>query len=79
MIRKEGDVEPKTIMEMERSGRKLDMRESRVKEQKGSLDIRPRCQSLSKAFDISRLTEKDSPVSQRISPDIRNITTDTTD
>ena len=31
------------------------------KQKEGRLDIRPRCQTLSKAFDVSRPTTKDSP------------------
>ncbi len=39
------DVEPSTIMEIERSERKLDMREQSEggKPKEGSLDIKPRC------------------------------------
>ena len=65
LIRKGGDVEPSTIKEIERSERKLDMREQSEggKLKEGSMDIKPRCQTLSKAFDISRPTTKDSPKS----------------
>ena len=65
MIGKGGDVEPSTIMEIERSERKLDMREQSEggKPKEGGLDIRPRCQTVSKAFEISRPTTKDSPTS----------------
>ena len=59
------DVEPSTIMETERSERKLNMREQSEgqKLKEGGLDIRPRCHTLSKAFEISRPTIKDSPLS----------------
>ena len=52
-------------LEIERSERKLDMREQsdRGKPKEGSLDIKPRCQTLSKAFEISRPTTQDSPKS----------------
>ena len=65
LIRKGGDVEPSTIMETERSERKLDVREQSEggEPKEGSLDIKPSCQTLSKAFDISRPTTKDSPKS----------------
>ena len=60
--REGGDVELSTITEIERSERKLDMREQSEgeKPKEGSLDIRPRCQ---KAFEISKPTTKDSPKS----------------
>ena len=75
MIGKGGDVESSTITEIEWSERKLDMREQSEggKPKKESLDIRPQCQTLSKAFEISRSTTKDSSVSQRRGPDIRNV------
>ena len=65
MIGKGEDVEPSTITEIERSERKLDMREQSEggKPKEESLDIRPRCQTLSKAIEISRPTTKDSPKS----------------
>ena len=65
MIVKEGDVEPSTITDIEWSERKLEIREQSEggKPKEGSLDIRPRCQTLSKAFEISRPTTKDSPKS----------------
>ena len=70
MIGKWGDVEPSTIMEIERSERKLDMREQseggKVKE--GCLEIRSRCQTLSKAYEISRSTTNDSPSSLKEAP-----------
>ena len=65
-----GDDEPSTITEIESSERKLDVREQseggKVKE--GSLEIRPRYQTLSKAFEISRPTTKDSPSSHKEAP-----------
>ena len=65
MIGKGVDVEPSTTTGMERLKRKLNMREQSegVKPKEGSLDIKPRCQTLSKAFEISRPTTKDSPKS----------------
>ena len=62
MIGKGVDVEHSTITEIERSERKLDMREQSEggKLKEGSLDIRPRCQTLLKAFEISMPTTKDS-------------------
>ena len=64
---KGGDVELSTITEIERSERKLDMREQSEggKPKEGRLDIRPRWQTLSKAFEISRPTTKDSPKSTK--------------
>ena len=60
-----GDIEPSTITEIEQSERKLDLREQSEegKLKEGSSDIRPRCQTLSKAFETSRPTTKDSPKS----------------
>jgi len=55
------------MTEIESSERKLDVREQseggKVKE--GSLEIGPRYQTLSKAFEISRPTTKDSPSSRK--------------
>ena len=58
-------VEPSIITEITWSERKLNAGKKseggKIKE--GSLDIRPLCQTLSKTFEISRSTTKDSPKS----------------
>ena len=50
------------IGEIWRLEKKLNMREQSEggKPKEGSLDIKPQCQTLSKAFEISRPTTKDS-------------------
>ncbi len=54
---------PSTTAEIERSERKLEIKEQREgqKPKEGSLESKDLCQTLSKAFDMSSATEKVSP------------------